>query len=400
MKKILFLLFSICCVYISSQNRVNNELPNQFLPILPNKTITNKPGSEYKFSVINNIETSPVKNQGMTGTCWSFSSISFFESEIIRNGKKNAFDLSEMFVARMCYPLKAENYIRMHGKAQFGEGGEFHDAVYVLKNFGMVPEAIYKGNLQPGEEFNHQLLDSTLLDLVKSVVAGNEVNLNWRNKINSTLDKELGKIPTEFIYEGKKYTPKTFAQELGISPEDYVFISSFNHHPWYSKFVIEIPDNWMWEQAHNVPLDELMAIMNNALQKGYGIGWAADVSEPTFNFRSGLAVLPEKKFEDLNKKEKEAVFMSPVKEKKIDQEIRQTAFDNYETQDDHEMHMTGICKDQNNTTYYIVKNSWGNSNSCNGYFFASESYVRSKTISIMVHKDAIPLETRIKLNLK
>jgi bleomycin hydrolase len=400
MKKILFFVFCSSWIFLSGQNSVNKELPNQFLPILPNKTITNKPGSAYKFSVTNNIETTPVKSQGMTGTCWSFSSLSFFESEIIRKGKQKGYNLSEMFVARLCYPLKAENYVRMHGKAQFGEGGEFHDAVFVLKNYGMVPEEVYNGNLKPGAEFNHHLLDSTLQQLVKGVAESNEVNLNWKNKLNEILDKELGKIPTEFIYEGKKYTPKSFAQELGINPDDYVFISSFNHHPWYSKFVIEIPDNWMWEQAHNIPLDEFMSVINNALQNGYGVGWAADVSESTFDFRSGLAVMPEKDFEDMEQNEKDAVFVSPVKEKKINQENRQYGFDNYETQDDHGMHMTGICRDQNNTAFYIVKNSWGKSNSCEGYFFASEAYVRSKTISIMVHKDAIPVEIRKKMNLK
>jgi bleomycin hydrolase len=337
----------------------------------------------------------------MTGTCWSFSSLSFFESELARIGKGKEYNLSEMFIARMAYPLKAENYVRMHGKAQFGEGGEFHDVVNVIRKYGMVPQEIYDGKLEQGKEYNHQEMDSALLDLVRSVAkSGKKIDLEWRKKFNETLDKYLGKAPETFEYKGKKYTPKTYASELGINPDDYLYISSFTHQPFYKEFIIEIPDNWMWERAYNLPLDEMMSCIDNALNNGYGVAWAADVSEPTFKFRDGLAILPEKEFDKMKAEEKITIFNRPTIEKKATQTERQEAFDNYETQDDHGMHMVGIAKDQNNTKYYIVKNSWGNSNDCEGYFFASESYVRMKTISIMVHKNAVPLNIKSKLTLK
>lgn len=378
-----------------------SDVKSPFRPITGGPTVTNKKGSEYKFTVVKSIETTPVQNQGQTGTCWSFSSLSFFESELIRMGKGKEYNLSEMFVARNAYPLKAENYVRMHGKAQFAEGGEFHDVVNVIRSFGMVPEEVYNGNLKPGEKYNHHKMDSILLAYVKEI-AKNEKKIDpeWRKKFEQILDENLGKVPQEFEWRGKKYTPQSYAKELGISADDYVYITSFTHHPWYKKFVIEIPDNWAWEQAHNVPLDEMMETIDQALNNGYGVAWAADVSENGFKYKEGLAVLPEKPIEEMSAEEKKDVFIRPVKQKKVTQEERQLGFDNYETQDDHGMHIVGIVKDQDGNKYYIVKNSWGAENDCDGYFFASESYVRMKTVSIMVHKKAVPKATAVKLGLK
>jgi bleomycin hydrolase len=363
---------------------------------------TNKKNSEYKFTTVKNIESTAVQNQGRTGTCWTFSSLSFFESELLRMGKPKDLNLSEMYVVRTSYPLKAENYIRMHGKAQFAEGGEFHDVVHVLRNYGMVPQEIYNGNLNAEKGYNHKEMDSVLLAQVKPIANSSE-KINppeWRMNFNKTLDSYLGEVPQKFTYKGKEYTPMSYAKELGLNPDDYVFITSFTHHAFYKPFVIEIPDNWAWQEAYNVPLDEFVAITDNAINNGYGLGWAADVSEPYFKHKEGLAILPEG-WDKMSKEEQAAAYTKPVKQQTVTQDMRQLAFDNFETQDDHGMHITGMVKDQNGTKYYIIKNSWGNtSNECDGYFYASESYFRYKTISIMVNKKALPAATAKKLGIK
>ncbi len=362
---------------------------------------TNKPGSEYKFTITKSIETTPVQAQGKTGTCWSFSTLSFFESEIIRIKKIKDLKLSEMFVVRKTYPLKAENYVRMHGKAQFEEGGEPTDVVYCWKNFGMVPREVYNGNLNEAYGYNHKAMDSTLLAEVKAVSKNDKINpTEWKQEVENTLDKYLGKAPETFTYKGKEYTPKTYAAELGINPDDYVFISSFTHHPFYKPFILEVPDNWKWQQYQNVPIDELMATIDNALTNGYGIAWAADVSEPYFRFKDGLALVPEN-WNTMNDADKGACYTKPCKQQIITQEIRQAGFDNYETQDDHGMHIIGLAKDQSGNKFYVVKNSWGTKrNDCDGYFYASEQYVRLKTISITLHKKAVPASIAGKLNIK
>ncbi|HEY1040189.1 MAG TPA: C1 family peptidase [Bacteroidia bacterium] len=366
---------------------------------------TNKKNSEYKFTTTKSIEATSVKNQGKTGTCWTFSSLSFFESELIRMGKGKEFDLSEMFVVRTAYPLKAENYVRMHGKAQFAEGGEFHDVVHVLKNYGMVPTEVYNGSYQATAKFpyDHKAMDSTLVAQLTTVVDPKNETIKpteWRGKFEETLNSYLGKAPESFDYKGKKYTPQSYAKELGINADDYVYITSFTHHPFYQPFVIEIPDNWAWQQAYNVPLDELMATMSGAINKGFGIGWAADVSEKYFRFKDGLALMPEN-WNNMSASDKDKCFDKPCKQAEINQEMRQVAFDNYETQDDHGMHIVGMAKDQTGTNYYVVKNSWGvDRNECDGYFYASEAYVKYKTVSIMVHKKALSPELAKKLGIK
>lgn len=363
---------------------------------------TNKKNSEYKFTVVKNIESTPVQSQGRTGTCWTFSSLSFFESELIRMGKGKDYNLSEMFVVRSAYPLKADNYVRMHGKAQFAEGGEFHDVVHVLRNYGMVPQEVYNGNLNPDKGYNHKEMDSVLLAQVKTVAASNDkINpAEWHATFEKTLNSYLGEVPKTFTWKGKTYTPQSYAKELGLNPDDYVFITSFTHHEFYKPFVIEIPDNWAWQQAYNVALNELMEVTDNALNNGYGVAWAADVSEPYFRHKDGLAILPEN-WDKMSKEEQAAAFTKPVPQQKVTQEMRQIGFDNYETQDDHGMHITGLVKDQNGMKYYIIKNSWGaNTNECDGYFYASEPYLQYKTISIMVHKKGIPAALAKKLGIK
>ncbi len=367
------------------------------------QTLTNKPGSEYKFTVVKNTESTKVQNQGQTSTCWTFSSLSFFESELLRKGKAKELNLSEMFVVRNAYPLKAQNYIRMHGKAQFAPGGEFHDVVNVLKNYGMVPQSVYNGNKPEGKDFNHNEMDSVLLSQVNEVVNSKNDTIDpaaFYKKFNETLDKYLGAVPEKFEYQGKTYTPETYAKELGINPDDYVYITSFTHHPFYKPFIIEIPDNWAWKEAYNVPLNELQDIMNTTLTKGYSIAWAADVTETYFKHRDGLAILPQG-WDKMTAEEKKNCLVKPVAQQPVTQEMRQQAFDNYKTQDDHGMHITGLVTDQNGVKYYVVKNSWGaESNKCDGYFYASENYVQYKTISIMINKKSLNPAMAKKLGIK
>lgn len=364
---------------------------------------TNKKDSEYKFTTIKNLESTPVQNQNQTSTCWSFSSLSFFESEMLRKGKTKEFNLSEMFVVNKVYSLKAQNYIRMHGKTNFAEGGGFPDVITILKNDGLMPEEIYSGKKDPSDPHNHKLLETTLKNILSP--AANEltqkIDYDFLIKtVSSVCDEYLGKIPEKFDYKGKTYTAKSFAEETGLNADDYIFLSSFSHHPFYSEFILEIPDNWNWQKVYNLPLNEFQEVLANAINTGYTIAWGADVSEKTFLRADGLAVIPETPYAKLTNDEKNSLSVKPHKQLTITQEIRQKAFDNYETQDDHGMHIVGTVKDQNNTLYYVVKNSWGKEvNQCDGYFYASESYVLYKTTSIMLNKKALPSAIAKKLGL-
>jgi bleomycin hydrolase len=364
---------------------------------------TNKKNSEYKFTITKSIDAAAVQNQGRTGTCWSFSTLSFFESEIMRVKKIKDVKLSEMYVVRKTYPLKAENYIRMHGAAQFAEGGEPTDVIYCWKNFGMVPREVYNGNFNEVTGYNHHQMDSTLLAEVKKVVDPKNQTINpaeWKANIESILDKYLGKAPETFTYKGKTYTSQSYAAELGLNPDDYILFTSFTHHPFYKPFILEVPDNWKWMQYNNIPLNDLMSTIDNALANGYGVAWAADVSEPYFRFKDGLALVPEG-WDKMSEEEKANCFVKPCKQQTITPEMRQLGFDDYETQDDHGMHIIGTANDQNGKKYYLVKNSWGTSrNECDGYFYASPEYLMLKTISITVHKKAVSAELAKKLAIK
>ena len=365
--------------------------------------LTNMKGSDYKFTVVKTLDATAVQNQNQTGTCWSFSSMSFFESELIRMGKGKDYNFSEMFVARKAYPLKSDNFVRMHGKNNIGEGGGFSDVVHVIRQFGMVPEEVYTGKKNPKDQHNHSVLEATIKGITAAAVNDNNTKIDFEavhSTVEATCDAYLGKVPEKFNYKGKEYTPKTYAEATGINPDDYIFLTSFTHHPYYSKFVLEVPDNWNWDQMYNVPLNEFQETMQNAINTGYTFAWAADVSEKGFRFKDGLAIVPEKPFSEMTEEEKGELTKKPQTQFKVTPENRQLAFDNYETQDDHGMHIVGMVKDQNNTPYYIVKNSWGTErNECDGYFYASEAYVLYKTTSIMLHKKAIPAAIAKKLGI-
>lgn len=358
---------------------------------------TNQFQSALRFTTEYSIKNTEVKNQHNTSTCWSFSSLSLLESEAMREGKP-AVNLSEMFVVRHIYLKKAENYVRMHGHANFAPGGAFHDVTNAIREFGIVPESVYPGN-PVANRHDHGELDAALKGYLDAMVRNEtKISGNWRSVVNGILDTYLGKLPEKFEFLGKSYTAHSFADFMGIRPDDYVEFTSFTHHPYYKSFVLEVPDNWSWERVWNVSLPELKEIADFALSRNYSVAWGADVSEKGFSFKNGLALVPEKDYESQADMERDSVFLKPVKEKSITEEMRQIAFDDFRTQDDHGMHITGTVKDQTGRRWYSVKNSWGaDRNYCRGYFYCSLPYYLYKTTSIMVHKSGVPPAIMAKL---
>lgn len=370
----------------------------------------------YKFTDIKRMETTSVKNQNRAGTCWSYSTLSFIESEIIRMGGPSV-DLSEMWIVRHTYNDKAEKYVRLHGILNFGQGGAFHDVTEMMKKYGMVTQEAYQG-LNYGEDKDvHGEIDAILHNYVKAVVKNKNKKLTpiWLKGYNGVLDAYFGEKVKDFDFKGKKYTPKEFAKEMKFNADDYIEIGSFSHQPYYEEFQIEVQDNWMWGNIYNLPMDEMMKVMEHAINTGYTIGWGSDVSEKGFSWTNGIAVIPEQSVENLSdserskwsklsEREKNRLNYStnkPGKEKEITQEMRQEAYDNYQTTDDHGMHIVGMSKDQNGTKYYIVKNSWSDKGSpYDGYFHASEAFVKYKTMDFMIHKDALSKEMKNKLGIK
>jgi bleomycin hydrolase len=368
-------------------------------------TLSNKKDGNYKFTVVKNLDATAVQDQGQSGTCWTFSSLSFLESELLRMGKPKV-NLSEMFIVHSAYNMKAEKYVRMHGTVNFGEGGAFHDVMQVVRKNGLVPQEAYAG-FENGEKdvngvkrVNHSEMDAVAKTMVETVIKSQKPGVAWKKAFDGTISAYLGPIPQTFSYEGKQYTPASFRDMLGINPDNYIEFTSFTHHDWYKPFVLEVPDNWAASQVYNVHLNEMIDLLDNALMNGYTVAWGSDVSEKGFSFKNGIAVVPDVDWNEVKKDKIDSVLLSPRKEMVITEDNRQEAFDNYETQDDHGMHIVGMVKDQNGTKYYIVKNSWGiKSNECDGYFYASEAFVKYKTTSIMMHKDAVKKDIAKKLGM-
>lgn len=361
---------------------------------------------KFEFTDIKVIPTTSVKDQNKSGTCWCFAGTSFFEDEIVRKGG-DSLDISEMFTVRKCYEDKAERFIRLYGETNFAAGGSALDVPYVWERYGAVPEEVYSG-LQYGENKHvHGELDAALKAYLQAVVAkpNKKLTTAWRKGLKGILDAYFGEVPETFEYKGKTYTPKTYAESLGLNMKDYVALTSFTHHPFYTQFAVEVPDNWLWGQYWNVPMDELKAIVDNAIDKGYTVVWAADVSEGGFKWTDGVALMPKGKTEgdmtdtelsrwvklsDKDRQNDKYDFKGPVEEIVVTQELRQEMFDNQETTDDHGMEIVGIAKDQNGNRYYKVKNSWDTNQVYDGFFYVSEPYFLAKTVDILVNREAIP----------
>jgi len=369
----------------------------------------------YEFTIKKEIKTTSVKNQFRSGTCWSFSALSFLESEMIRMGKPEV-DLSEAWIVRHSYSDKALSYVRWNGNLNFGGGGAFHDVTTCIKKYGIVPEEVYAGLNYGTDKFAHGELDAVLLGYMEQVIENKNKKLTtaWHNGLNGILDAYLGVRVEKFTFEGKEYTPKTFAAEFtGINPDDYIEISSFTHHSYYSKFILEVADNWAMHEVYNVTLDDFIEIIDNSIEMGHTIAWGGDVSEKGFSWKKGVAIVPDIEFEEtsgtdkerltgLSTKEKNEIlysFEKPIKELEITPELRQAEFDNYSTTDDHGMHIVGIAYDQTGNKFYKVKNSWDVNNIYDGYLYMSEAFIKYKVTDIMINKNVVPKKIAKKLGM-
>lgn len=369
----------------------------------------------YQFTTVKEVKITPVKNQNRTGTCWSFSGVGLIEAELLRTGK-GEYNLSEMFIANHSYKDKADKFVRLHGKLNFAQGGSFADVIYVFKHYGAVPGELYKG-LEYGQDNHvHGELAEVATAYVNAVIKNRDKKLStaWKKGFDGVIDTYLGKLPETFTYQGKQYTPKSFGESLGLNFDDYVSLTSYTHHPFYSQFPLEIEDNWRWAPSYNLPIHELMEVLDHAINNGYTIAWGSDVSEKGFT-RNGIAVAADiealessgsdqARWVGLSQTERDTevkkLVEKPCKEIEVTQELRQQAYDNYQTTDDHGMLIYGIAKDQTGKKFYMVKNSWGTESKYKGHWYASEAYVAYKTMNIVLHKDALPKTIQSKLGIK
>ena len=368
----------------------------------------------FVFTTIKENPITSIKNQNRSSTCWSFSSVAFFESELLRQGK-GEFDLSEMFIVHHTMEERAVNYVRYHGDASFSPGGSFEDIVACYRQHGLVPQDAMPGIMYGDSLPVHNELDAEAGAYVQAIGKGKFSKLTpvWKDGLRSIYDTYLGECPKEFTYNGKTYTPRTFADEvLKLNMDDYISLTSYTHHPFYTQFNVEVQDNWRNALSYNLPIEELMEVMDNAVRKGYTFAWGSDVSEQGFT-RDGIAAFPDaSKGAELTGSDmahwlglsaadkRKELTSKPLPEVNVTQEMRQKAFDNWETTDDHGMLIYGLAKDQNGKEYFMVKNSWGEAGKYKGIWYASKAFVAYKTMNILVHKDAIPSKIAKKLGLK
>lgn len=366
--------------------------------VLQNKSENAKAG--FQFTTLVNAEATPVENQGASGTCWSYSTNSFLESEMIKNGGP-AIHLSPIYTARSAYLEKAVNYVRMHGALSWGDGGEPHDVINMYAKYGTLPESVYTGLHYGTKSNNFGEMMSVIKSMLDAVIqAPNDGTLtpNWTAAVESVLDSYLGKVPESFTYNGKTYTPESFAREVvRLNPDDYLEFISQTNTPYWKKAMMMVPDNWAFQHDWNIPMDDITKIMDYALRQGYTVAWGTDVSERYFSWKNGVAYVPAIPYADMTAEQKKNLFSGPRPERTITPELRQKAFDDYQTTDDHGMQITGIAKDQNGQEWYIVKNSWGTGNDYQGYLYVSKDYVRYKTTSFLVNKNGVPQEVLQKL---
>lgn len=344
---------------------------------------------QYEFKHTKEIDCTAVKSQARTGTCWSFATASFIESELMRTGK-GEHNLSEMFVVRNIYKDKARNYVLRQGKANFSQGSLSHDLISIIKKGGVVPESVYSGLTEGQKAHDHSEMEAGLKGFLDGVLKSKRLSKKWPIALEGIIDTYMGEFPSSFEYNGKKTDPIALAKELEIDAKNYVSLTSFTHHAFHEKFILEIPDNYSNGSFYNVALDEMMSTLDRALDKGYTVAWDGDVSEKGFDAKKGIAVLP-------TVPGRKDLFENPGTEVKVTQELRQDNFMSFSTTDDHLMHIVGTAEDQNGNEYYIIKNSWGAISPYKGYLYMSKPYVAMKTIAIMVHKDV--LSEKIRANL-
>jgi len=376
---------------------------------------TAKVDSGFVFTTVDSVPITRVKDQHRSGTCWAFSTLGFLESEVLRM-KGKEIEFAPMYVVSKTMIDRATYTVRMYQEPKFAEGGSAYDVIYCMEHYGLVPKTAMPGICYGWTEADTLPVFSELSAVAKGYLNGlkglKKLSPVWREGLQAIYDTYLGKCPREFMYDGEMYTPHSFVESLGLNAEDYVSLTSYTHHPFYERFALEVPDNWRMDQMYNVPIDELMAVIDNAIATGYTLAWAADVSEVGFT-RKGIGVMPDAdkgadltgsdmaKWVGMSKdKQKEELTKKPLPEKEITQEMRQQAFDNWETTDDHGMQIFGTAHDQNGKRYYMVKNSWGTIRSdYKGIWYISEAFMKYKTNDILVHKDAIPADIRKKLGL-
>ncbi|HUI33035.1 MAG TPA: C1 family peptidase [Dysgonamonadaceae bacterium] len=369
----------------------------------------------YNFSVVKENPITSIKNQANSGTCWSFAGVGVLESELLRMGK-GTHNLSEMYIVRRNYEDQAVKYTRLHGNLNFSAGGSFADVFETLDEYGVMPENEYKGLMYGEENHKHGEIDYLLSGYMKAVIANKNRSLSpaWLKGYNGILDAYFGEIPSNFQQNGQTVTPQSYAAFLGLKSDNYISLSSFTHHDFYTQFPVEVPDNWRWANSYNLPLDEFIEAIDNALMNGYTVAWATDVSEVGFS-RSGIAIVPDlESSENAGSDQAHWLGLTPgertgeirnkigkeiLKEKIITQEARQTAYDNYETTDDHGMQIYGIAKDKEGNKFYMVKNSWGETGPYKGLWYASEAFVRYKTLNVVINKEGLPKSIAEKLGL-